>query len=200
MFCFYLNFFLLFYSYLSASQPQIVTQDRGEQQRKKKKKVFRRIQTFARLTIWGLQCFRDKRITSTRVLRSGWFFVFFFFLFLMVLALCGSVKWTCVPFKLCCFQSLPTGFISQRDISTRQQETSFVFVFFSSPFFFSVWFLVGHKTSQSKVSFDFMLDFFFVVLFAIDYVTLICVCLSDWRRKKKKKKRGGSDYFCDAFQ
>lgn len=97
--------------------------------------------------------------------------------------LCGFVRWTRVPFKLCCFQSLPRGGHQHK---TRDR---FCFGFFS--FFLFCLLLVGHKASRSKVSSDCMLDLFgFFLFLSWRYVILMCVCLSDWRKKCE-----GSDYF-----
>lgn len=69
---------------------------------------------------------------------------------------------------------------------------SFCFVFFGLV-------LVGHKTSQSKVSFDFMLDLFccFVVLLSLALCDIdACVFV---RLKKKKKCGDRIIFFRDVF-
>lgn len=80
-----------------------------------------------------------------------------------------------------------------------QHKTRGVFffvVFFSFLFFlFFGLVLVGHKTSQSKVSFDFMLDLFVLCCFLSLTLCDIDACMF----VRLKKKNVGIRLFCDVF-
>lgn len=133
-------------------------------------------------TIWGLPCFETN--TSPQPMCSAVVGLSFSY----GAGLCGSVKWTRVPFKLCCFQSLPTGFISQRDISTKQ-ETFFFFPSFF-PFF---WFGFSGTQDFSKqgVFWLYAWPFCFVLFFLSLTLCDIDACMFF----RLKKKMWGSDYF-----
>lgn len=121
--CFYLNFS----SYLSASQPHIVTQDSDELQ-----KGGHNIPIFARSSedndvFKTEQSLRSKNHLNWCVLQ---WLVSFLWCWLVSFRPIVCQMNTSVPFKLCCFESLPRGFISQTDISTKQETDDFCFVLF----------------------------------------------------------------------
>lgn len=97
---------------------------------------------------------------------------FFMVLACVVQADCLSVN-TSVPCELCCFKSLARGFINQTDISTEQETDDFCFVsfcFFNGTHGFAT---VRCLWLNAWVLFCFSSWW---------YVTLLRVCLSDWRK------------------
>lgn len=201
IFCFYLNLFF-FYSYLSASQPQIVTQDRGElkEKKEKEKKVFaasKHLHVWQR-TIWGLQCFE----TKTHHLDPTCCAVVGFSFLLMVLACVDRSNEHVSPLSFAASNHCQRG-SSARETSAQNKRRfgfppSFWLFFLVFCFFFGL-VLVGHKTSQSKGSFfDFMLDLF--LLFCSLSLTLCDIDACMFVRLKKKKKNVGIRLFLWCFQ
>ena len=156
--CFYLNFS----SYLSASQPQIVTQGSGELQQRVVGTSYvctcssegngvciflRQSRAFVSKTTFTDVCVGQFSMVLACVVRAD----------------CLSVN-TSAPCELCCFKSLARGFISRTDVST-EQDGWFYFFFCFNAWVSSWW-----------------------------YVTLLSVCLSDWR------KLWGSNVLSDVFQ
>lgn len=123
--CFYLNLF----SYLSASQPQIVT--RGSDGLREKVVVTSNICTCSsegsEVCIYETEqslCSKPPELMCVAVVGQ-----FSMVLACVVQADCLSLN-TSVPCELCCFKSLARGFISQTDISTRDRWLFFCFVLF----------------------------------------------------------------------
>lgn len=100
--------------------------------------------------------------------------------------LCGFVRWTRVPFKLCCFQSLPRGGHQHK---TRDR---FCFVFFLFPFLFA--FSGTQGLSEQGVFWLYAWPFW------VFFVFVMTVCDFDaCMFVRLKKKMWGIRLLCDVF-
>lgn len=97
--------------------------------------------------------------------------------------LCGFVRWTHVPFKLCCFQSLPRGGHQHK---TRDR---FCFVFFLFPFLFA--FSGTQGFSEQSVFWLYAWPFWFFFRFCHDGMWFWCVCVC----QTEEKNVGDQIYF-----
>lgn len=186
-------FYLNFYFYLSASQPQIVTQGGDELQ--------------GRVVITSNICTCSSEGNEVCIVKqnrafvrnhlnwcvSQWLVSFCFVLFFLVLA------WNCKMLNIVLFRPIvcqsthqsplsfaasnhwQRGFISQTDISTKQETDDFFF-------FLYCFVLMGHTALPQQGVFHLCLSF------SWQYVTLLSVCLSVW-----KKKIAGIQCFSDVF-
>lgn len=170
--CFYLNFFFFIFICITATNTHT-----GQGWATKRWSQHPNICTFDKRTMRFAIWQRQKHHLDPCVL--PWLV----FLFPMVLACVDLSDEHVSPLSFAASNHCQGGVISTK------QETDFV-LFFS--FFLFCLLLVGHKASRSEVSSDCMLDLFgvFFLFLSWRYVTLMRVCLSDWR-----KQCGGSDYF-----